>query len=172
MRLLFNLFVISLLIISCRKQDEGDFTLNYNRSFTIEAGKSPLLTHYIDFNILTGWNSFLSNNKISISDIDRIAIRNISLTPLFSSDFSYQFIEEVKVYIEDPSKTGSSLQIGSAYPQPNEKSGVLYLLPGIADIKDYVTLPQIKIIIGIRFRELVLSSTDHNLALQFDVFKK
>ncbi|MEP7194892.1 MAG: hypothetical protein ABI851_00115 [Saprospiraceae bacterium] len=172
MKLFITFLMLSTSFISCIRQEPGDYKLRYNRPFTIEAGSSTLLTHVYVFNFISGWNNLLSANNLSINDISKVNIFNVSISPFLSNEISYNFIEEIKVFIYDPADRASKLQIGSAYPEPNEKSGILYLLPGIADIKDYVSLNQFNVEVEIRYRELLTSSTDHNLELEFDVYKK
>ncbi|MEO6189525.1 MAG: hypothetical protein ABIO44_03270 [Saprospiraceae bacterium] len=164
---LFGLFCLT----SCVKQEVGDFKLQYNKVFTISAGSSTTFINVVDFYQRTGWDNFLSGNALKSTDISRVTVASISVAPLLANEISYRFIEEIKVFILNPVDPKSKLQIGSAYPQPNERISNLFLLPGIADIKDYISLDEVRFQIEIRYRELITSNSDHNLELQFNVFK-
>lgn len=159
-------------LFSCRKQDLGDFTLRFNRTLTIEAGSRSLITHVYGFNIPTGWDNLLSSNQLQNSDIDKVLVKNIRLAPLFSNPISYRFIDAITVYIMDPAKPNIRWPIGDIRPDFNERTGDLFLFPGIADIKDYLSLTQIRIECEIRYRDNITSTTEHNFELDFDVFKK
>lgn len=164
--------LILICLVSCVKQEVGDYTLRFNRVLTIEAGSRTLITHVYGYNIPTSWDNFLVSNNLQNSDIEKVRIKNIVLTPLLGSPISYRFIDAIKVYISDPAKPSNKLPIGEAIPQPNERVSDLYLLPGIADIKDFLSLPNIRIECEIRYRDLITSTTEHNFQLDLDVFVK
>jgi hypothetical protein len=171
MRIFLLLLAIASLS-SCTKTEDGDFKLAYTRPFRIEAGSGTLLTYVVDMDILTGWTAFLKSNNLTAADIGRISVRSVTISPLLANEISYRFIEEARVFIQDPTKPQSKIPIGSAYPQPNERVSNLFMFPGIADLNDYLPLPQIKVYVELRYRDIITSTTDHQVEMQFNIFKK
>ncbi|NOT38482.1 MAG: hypothetical protein HOP11_14005 [Saprospiraceae bacterium] len=172
MRKIFLFLSIGFLLQSCIKQETGDYTLRFNRILSMEAGSRSLITHVYGFNIPTGWDNLLSSNNLQNSDIEKVLVRNIRLSPLLSSSISYRYIESIKVIIIDPSKPQIRWPIGEATPQFNEGTGDLFLFPGIANLKDYLSLSQMRIECEIRYRDNLTSTTEHDFELEFDVFRK
>ncbi len=160
------------MLSSCIKQEDGDFALQYREVFEIAAGSRPLIINGYRFNFVTSWDNFLKNNNLVNDDIEKVKIRNIRIAPNLSNPISYRFIEEVKVYISDPNKSNSRIQFGEAYPQANERTSDLFLLPGIADLKPFISLPKMKVECEIRFRDIITSTTENIIELDFDIFKK
>ena len=168
----FLYLLIGVSLSSCTKSEEGDFKLSFIRPFRIDAGSGTLLTYVIDMDVPTGWTSFLKANGLTNANIDRVSPRSLTISPQLGNGISYKFVEDVRVYIQDPAKPSSKIQIGRANPLPNEREGNLYLFPGIADLKDYFMLPQVKIYVEFIYRDLITNNSDHQIEMQFNIFKK
>lgn len=172
MQKILYFFLTVTLFSSCVRQQEGDLSLQYREVFEIAAGSRTLIINGYTFRITTNWDNFLLSNNLTNDDIEKVRIRNIRIAPNLSNPVSYRFIEEVKVYISDIDKPNARIQFGEAYPELNERTSDLFLLPGIADLKPYISLPRMRVDCEIRYRELITSTTEHIIEMDFDIFKK
>ena len=162
-----------LLFSSCRKETENaDFFLEYPLEFTIQTGANPILTHVFTWSVPSSWNNFLSQNNLSNTDISSIRPVSIYITTPFNSPINYDFVEEAKVRIYNPNDVSSKQTIGEIYFEPTNRDIDLYLLPGLSDCNKYVMLPQFKIDLNLRFREIIRTNTNHRMFIKFGVFKK
>jgi hypothetical protein len=143
--------------------------MEYPMDFVIQAGSNPIFTHVSYWSVFSNWNSFSQANNIDISKVTKISPKKIIVTPILNGVISYNFIEEVKVYISAPGLI--KLPIGEVFPYPNLGDGDLFIIPGLANVKDYITSGEFRIDLEIRYREQIRTSTDHRLTLQFDVFE-
>ena len=74
------------------------------------------------------------------------------------------------VQIYNPQDITYKLPIGEIYNIPNNKVEDFYLIPGLAEIKEFVSIPSFKIDLNLRYREIIRTNTDHRLFIKFDVF--
>jgi len=169
---LLRVLIICFLFVSCQRQENGQFKLEYLLDFDIQAGSNPLLTHVYTSLIPSFWTGFLSSNSLDNSKISMVRIKSIKIEPLLSGPISYGFFEEVRVFISDPGDKGSKIQIGSAYPVPNESVGELFLLPGLTNVLPYVRLDAFELSVNLRYRNIPQSNSDHRITVEFDVFVK
>lgn len=163
--------IISLHLMGCTKQEVGDHQLEYFMDFTITAGSNPLKTHVFEKTIESNWSSFLKANQIHDSMILKINVYSIEINPILSNPISYGFVEEARAFIID-TRLPSTQQIGIYNPVPNERVGTLGLLPGIADLKSFLSLNQFNIQIQLRFRNIPSSTTDHRVIVKFNIYLK
>lgn len=164
------LFLVT--VFSCRKVEEGDYQMTYDKSFQIRAEWGTIFTHVAEITYWTDWKTFLANNQLTENEVDRITIKDVIISPLLADPISYRFIEEIKVFIFDPNKPNYRIQIASEYPEPNANAGPLYLIPGLAEIKEFMSKERVGISIEMKFRQFVGSNLDQNIHLVFDVYKK
>ncbi|HQX43038.1 MAG: hypothetical protein IPP06_02035 [Saprospiraceae bacterium] len=169
---LIQVLFLSLWFLSCQKQENGQYKLEYLMDFDILAGSNPLLTHVYTSLVPSFWTGFLAPNMLDDGKISMVRIKSIKIEPLLSGPVSYGFFEEVRVFISNPADLGSKIQIGSAYPVPNESVGELFLLPGLTDVHPYVRLEAFELSINLRYRNIPQSNSDHRVTVEFDVFIK
>jgi hypothetical protein len=171
----YSLFITLLILLfsSCRKETENaDFFLEYPLDFTIQTGANPILTHVFTWSVPSSWNNFLSQNNLSNSDISSIRPVSIYVTTVFNVPINYDFVEEAKVRIYNPNDASSKQTIGEIYFEPTNREIDLFLLPGLSDCNKFVMLPQFKIDLNLRFREIIRTNTNHRIFIKFGIFKK
>ncbi len=171
----YSLFITLLILLfsSCRKETESaDFFLEYPLDFTIQTGANPILTHVFTWSVPSSWNNFLSQNNLSNSDISSIRPVSIYVTTVFNVPINYDFVEEAKVRIYNPNDASSKQTIGEIYFEPTNREIDLFLLPGLSDCNKFVMLPQFKIDLNLRFREIIRTNTNHRIFIKFGIFKK
>jgi len=171
MRVIIILMFFFLSLSSCRKQEVGQHRLEYLMDIVIGAGQNPLQTHVYEKAIRSGWAEFLSNNQLHDSLIEKVLIYSITARPLLADPISYGFIEEARAFIADKDLP-STQQIGIANPIIGESVGDLQLLPGIADIKNFLRKDIFHLILNLRYRNSIRSTTDHLVTFKFEVFVK
>ena len=167
--LLFLLGISS--IFSCRKDTaKATHNLEYPMQFTIQTGANPVLTHVYSWNVASNWDNFLVQNNLTAEQVTAIKPVSLHITTIFNTPINYDFIEEAKVKIYNPQDITYKLPIGEIYNIPNNKVEDFYLIPDLAEIKEFVSIPSFKIDLNLRYREIIRTNTDHRLFIKFDVF--
>ncbi|MBK9271281.1 MAG: hypothetical protein IPM48_06760 [Saprospiraceae bacterium] len=171
MRIIALALLIGGCFTSCTKQEIGQHRLEYLMDFVIGAGQNPLQTHVYEKAIRSGWEEFLSAHQLHDSLIEKVLIYSIGIRPLLANPISYGFVEEARAFIADKSLP-STQQIGIANPVPGEPEGELFLLPGIANVKSFLNKEIFHLILHLRYRNVIRSTTDHLVTFRFEVFVK
>ena len=114
--------------------------------------------------------NFLVQNNLTAEQVTAIKPVSLHITTIFNTPINYDFIEEAKVKIYNPQDITYKLPIGEIYNIPNNKVEDFYLIPGLAEIKEFVSIPSFKIDLNLRYREIIRTNTDHRLFIKFDVF--
>jgi hypothetical protein len=153
----YKLFLISALCLflsSCKKDDTTPaFDMTFRQEFTIQPGLSVFSTHhYYLKNLPTFYGQLLSDNNKTDAQITRIEPTQINLSAVFG-DANFDFIEEasIRVYLEsDPS---DYLEFAYRFPVPLETGNNLGLIPGLANVKRFLSQDRYSVDISLRLRD-------------------
>lgn len=168
---LLILLVCGFMGLSCSKQEVGDYKLEYRMRIELDAAANPLLTHVYEQRLPSAWVSFLLGNNLDNEDIRLIRPREVFLSPVLDNEISYKLVSEAHVSLYDPSDPGNKLYIGDIYDNIDDREQ-LYLLPGLADVKELIMLPEFVLQLEMNIRAVPGRSSEHFVVLQFDVFLK
>lgn len=165
------LLLVMQTFFSCVKQEEGDFKLEYRMRFELPASANPLLTHVFEQQMGTAWIQFLLAHDLDNEDIRMIRPRSVYLSPVFDNPVGYELISEAHAEIYDPQDPGGITPIADLF-DPIGNPEELYLIPGLADIKELIFQPEFVMRLELNVRVVPASVSEHFLTTQFDVFLK
>lgn len=168
--LYYYLLTLSCLTSCVDNGPEATHQLEYPLSFVIIAGSNPVLTHVNAWQVQSSWQNFLTTNKLTSSQITQVKPRTLRIASVFNTPQNYDYIEEARVKIFDPSKVNFKIPIGEVFFEPKNRDVDFYLVPGLADVKDYVSLDFFNINLDLRYREVIRQNLDQRLILTFDVY--
>ncbi|MBK8954640.1 MAG: hypothetical protein IPM34_03660 [Saprospiraceae bacterium] len=171
MILRFALFLGLLTFFSCSKQETGDFKLEYRMRIELDAAANPLLTHVYQQRLPSAWVSFLLANNLDNEDIRLIRPREVFISPVLDPEISYKLFAEAHVSLFDPSDPLNKLYIGDIYDNIEDREE-LFLLPGLADVKELIMLPEFVLQLEMNLRSVPGRVSEHFVVVQFDVFLK
>jgi hypothetical protein len=168
-KIAFFFILWTLTQFSCIKQENGQFQREYQMAIEIPANASPLATHQFFQNVRSSWTQFLSDNHLQQKDIRLVRPRSIVLTPVFDNPISYDLISDAILYIY-PLTTPSQILPIATVTDPLGSKTELPFLPGLADVKDVVSLPEFTLRLDMHIRVTPGIVSDHHLAVRFDIF--
>ncbi|MFN4253755.1 MAG: hypothetical protein ACK4Q5_01975 [Saprospiraceae bacterium] len=162
----FALF--GLLFFSCKKDDTpAGFDMQYRQEFSIPAGLSVFAVHHFYLkNIPSQYATLLDNNGKTDADIAGIIPTKAELSGIFG-DASFDFIEEasIRLYLEkDPT---DYLECAYRLPVPLNPGNSLPLIPGLGDVKKYLSEPRFSVDVSLRLRRTTDEETTTRLDLLF-----
>lgn len=171
--MLKKVFILAALVsvLSCSKQEEGQFQLEYRMSLELPPDANPLFTHVFEQQIATDWNNFLAAHNLSETDIVKIRPRSVILSPVFNNTISYGIVSEAHASMYNLNDPGGLLPIGDLYDNIRSDDE-LVLLPGLADVKDLIKNETFVLKLELNLRQFPGSVSEHFFTVQFDVFVK
>lgn len=155
---------------SCSKQEVGDYQLEYRMRLELPADANPLFTHVFEQQIESSWIQFLNSHNLDDSDIRMVRPRSLVLTPALGNSLNYEIFSEAHVNIYDFQDPGGSLPIGDLYDIVGSQDELVFL-PGLADVKAIIRQPDFIMKLKLNVHVVPGSVTEHDLIVQFDVFK-
>lgn len=165
--------LLTLTVLSgCKKDAEPLFELLYEGAVEIPAGLSPIESHFTrSAEIFTNLNAELKARGLSLSDIGAIQPVEVRISPEIGV-FDYRTISEMNAFILSIQNPNERVEIGFAQaPQQFDRS-VIQLIPGIADLTDYLTQGIIYLQLRFRLNTVTVSRTQHRITVRFRVLGK
>lgn len=99
MRLIFGLFILSVLGIHCKKDERVLFEFSYQQDLNLPAGLSFLQTHFFQFNdIQSNFKNLLAAKGLTVKDINKISPGSGIMLSL-DNGVNLDFIQEVSIMI-------------------------------------------------------------------------
>jgi hypothetical protein len=169
LRSLFPVFALcGLSFFSCKKDDNPvGFDMQYRQEFSIPAGLSVFAVHHFYLkNIPSQYANLLAENGRTDAEVTGIIPTKAELSGIFG-DASFDFIEEasIRVYLEkDPT---DYLECAYRQPVPLNPGNTLPLIPGLGDVKKYLSEARFSVDVSLRLRRTTDEETTTRLDLLF-----
>lgn len=168
--LLFILLVLTFL--SCRRDENKLFELVYEGAIEIPPGLNPVESHFSrTAEIFTNLNAELNARGLTLSDIRSIQPIEVRLRPDIGF-VDYRSFTEMNAFIVSVTDPDDRLEVGFALDPRIFDNSVVNLIPGIADVKEYLDDGIIYLQLRFRVQEIPLSRTQHILRVRFQVSGK
>ena len=170
MNILKTMVLLALVgMAGCVKDEQTLFELTYEASIEIPAGLNPVETHFSrSAEIFTHLSNELNARGLTLQDVKAIQPVEVSLRPDVGV-LDYRIFTEMNTFlipIDDPND-----RIELAFnldPRLFDRS-VIQLIPGIADVTDYLTRGLIYLQLRFRIQDIPLSRSQHTLRVRFRV---
>lgn len=161
-----------MLLSSCNKDENFLFELEYEASIEIPAGLNPIETHFSrSAELFTNLNNQLAARGLQLSDIRAIQPVEVSLRPNVGI-LDYRIFTEMNAFLIPIDDPNDRLELGFALDPRLFDNSIVQLIPGIADVTDYLNAGVIYLQLRFRIQEIPLGRTQHILRVRFRVTGK
>jgi hypothetical protein len=150
---IYFLLTLCLFLSACKKEDTSQgFDMTFRQEFVIQPGLNVFSVHHYYLKSLPSrYTQLLAEHNKTDADILRIEPTQINLSGVFG-DANFDFVEEasVRVYLEsDPT---DYLEFAYRYPVPLETGNNLGLIPGLANVKRFLSQDRYSVDVSLRLR--------------------
>ena len=169
MRYLFYFFLISVLMVSCKKDQNILFEMNYPvNDFAINAGLNPFEVHYFEIrNITSNADSLFSFHNVNKTSISSIQPKAARLSSIFaSSDYNFIANIEIRIFENDPDNYNVLFYRDNV---PLNTGKDLDLIPLGVDIQDYALKENFGLVIRMELRDITPEFIESRLNFSFSV---
>lgn len=165
-------FGLLLLLSSCSRDENFLFELEYQASIEIPAGLNPIETHFSrSAEIFTNLTNELNARGLQLSDIRAIQPVEVSLRPN-AGVLDYRIFTEMNAFLIPIDDPNDRLELAFALDPRLFDNSVIQLIPGIADVTDYLNTGLIYLQLRFRIQDIPLTRTQHVLRVRFRVTGK
>lgn len=169
----YRLFILGLVLIStsCVKNEKNIILdIPIQRSFSVNAGLSPIISHFYSFeNVSTNIDFLLNQQGLDPESILEITPVSCRLQAQFAEG-DFNFIEEVSIFIASSADPDVQYEVFYRDPVPDDSGISLDLIPTLANAKEVMTESRIDITVVLReLRSTPPNNFDVNLNLIFGV---
>lgn len=157
-----------LFLFCCTKEDNTPgFDMIFQQEFSIPAGIGAFVTHHFYFkNLITRYNSLLSQNGKTDADISRIITAQAALTGIFG-DANFNVVEEASLRVYHESDPLDFIEVAYRFPTPIDPSNTLDLIPSLADSKRLMSDERFSIDLALRLRNTTPDEMPTRLNIKF-----
>jgi hypothetical protein len=165
--------LLSLTLLSgCTKDAEPLFELRYEGAVEIPAGLNPVESHFTrSAEIFTNLNAELTARGLTLEDIGAIQPVEVRISPEIGI-FDYRTISEMNAFVLSIQDPNDRVEIGFAQAPQQFDRTVLQLIPGIADLTDFLAEGIIYLQLRFRLNTVTVSRTQHRVTVRFRVLAK
>jgi len=172
MKKLIFVFLLAVVFISCRKDNERSFIfeMEYPVDFTINAGIGPYVSHYFEVQgVQTFADSLFAFHDVDPTTIESILPRKGRLISVFS-DVEYDFIKNIEVELYDE-VNGSILRLPAYYrdPVPEKTGDQVDLVSEEVDLKDFILKDKMNFRVKLQLYGAAPKTIESRLILTFAV---
>jgi len=156
-----------LLLVSCGKQPTELFEVNHFVDFDIAPGLNTFDTHFFVISPLPSvYKVKRDASGFTEDQIESVQAKTAILSSTFG-DINLEFIHRISIHIFDPFNPSDKIEFFYLDPTPFRNETAWRLLPGIADISEWVERDYFGIEIRLEFRQI--SPSFIPMRLDFDL---
>jgi hypothetical protein len=154
---------------SCVKQETGQHQIEYFMDLDLQADSDPVRTHIFEKRIASSWVKFLQENNIDPANVKAVRPRFVILSQILGNVISYDVVDESHVSVYPPNDRSQELPIAEIF-NPSGDPEELNYLPGLADVKEIIGLPEFILRLSLHLKATPGSLSEHRLTVQFDIY--